>query len=309
MNLEYVEDFLSFSKYMSFSATAKERFMSQPALSGRIKALEHELGVQLVDRRHNTLTKAGRTLVNESSELLEAYQTLLQKIRDADAMNRDLVVALENTGTDAYADVRSLLAQLAMRDTAFSFLQLPATAPTAREVLADTSVDCVIAFGCPLASDMDAGIAFQRVPSYSHGKLAFWMHRNNPMASLPQLTWDDIDEINHPFASSIYRLWAASIKEMLDAHGVRHRGRIIGGSGESFLNDLREDEVQLYDTGIFGQSRSMAPHSQWVLKPLTGKDSESYAYIAYRGGDDNPALKRLIDFCRQEKESLARASA
>jgi DNA-binding transcriptional LysR family regulator len=52
MNIEtkWLEDFLSLADTQSFSRSAKERHLTQPAFSRRIRALEAAVGAQLVDR-------------------------------------------------------------------------------------------------------------------------------------------------------------------------------------------------------------------------------------------------------------------
>ncbi len=52
MNIEtkWLEDFLSLAHTQSFSRSARERHMTQPAFSRRIRALEAALGCELVDR-------------------------------------------------------------------------------------------------------------------------------------------------------------------------------------------------------------------------------------------------------------------
>ncbi|MEH6472554.1 MAG: LysR substrate-binding domain-containing protein [Halopseudomonas sp.] len=52
MNIEtkWLEDFLSLAQTQSFSRSAEDRHMTQPAFSRRIKALEVALGCELVDR-------------------------------------------------------------------------------------------------------------------------------------------------------------------------------------------------------------------------------------------------------------------
>ncbi len=50
MDIKWLEDFLSLAKTMNFSRSADERFVTQPAFSRRIKALETWAGTSLVDR-------------------------------------------------------------------------------------------------------------------------------------------------------------------------------------------------------------------------------------------------------------------
>ncbi len=50
METKWLEDFLSLARTMNFSRSADERFVTQPAFSRRIKALEVWAGTPLIDR-------------------------------------------------------------------------------------------------------------------------------------------------------------------------------------------------------------------------------------------------------------------
>ncbi|MGB8845604.1 MAG: LysR family transcriptional regulator, partial [Terracidiphilus sp.] len=56
--------FRTVAEQQSFRKAAEELYLTQPAVSLQIKALEEDLGVQLFDRTgsHITLTEAGKTL-------------------------------------------------------------------------------------------------------------------------------------------------------------------------------------------------------------------------------------------------------
>ncbi len=66
------------SRHMSFTAAAAELFVTQGAVSQRIKALEHELGVPLFHR-----SARGLTLTREGEHLLHGVRTGLGYIADA----------------------------------------------------------------------------------------------------------------------------------------------------------------------------------------------------------------------------------
>ena len=63
--------FRAVAEQCSFRKAAEELFLTQPAVSLQIKALEEDLGVQLFDRTgaHITLTEAGRMLFGYSQQL------------------------------------------------------------------------------------------------------------------------------------------------------------------------------------------------------------------------------------------------
>ncbi len=90
MNIEtkWLEDFLSLAQSQSFSRSAEERHMTQPAFSRRIKALEAALGCELVDRTNVPvqLTAEGRlfqitarNLVSQLQDCITHLQSLSQR--------------------------------------------------------------------------------------------------------------------------------------------------------------------------------------------------------------------------------------
>lgn len=65
MNLSQLRHLIALAEHRSFRKAADALFLTQPALSRSIQALEDELGVKLVDRvgRQNTLTAFGRQVL------------------------------------------------------------------------------------------------------------------------------------------------------------------------------------------------------------------------------------------------------
>ncbi len=89
MNLDSLKTFLELAKLGSFSDAAKKLSISQPAVSFQMQKLEHELGVQLLERGQKgvTLTEAGRKvqafatrIASEQHELMRALDELREKV-------------------------------------------------------------------------------------------------------------------------------------------------------------------------------------------------------------------------------------
>jgi len=82
MDLEKVECFLQVAEFGSINRAAIELDMTQPALSRRIAALEHELGVRLLNRdAHGVkLTDAGEKLVRAAPPILRRAHLLRSEI-------------------------------------------------------------------------------------------------------------------------------------------------------------------------------------------------------------------------------------
>lgn len=83
MNIEHMREFIYLAKTLSFSATAKQFYISQSVLSKRIASMEGELGVPLFtrDSHHVRLTKSGRAFLEEASSLVGSYEHALERVR------------------------------------------------------------------------------------------------------------------------------------------------------------------------------------------------------------------------------------
>jgi LysR family transcriptional activator of glutamate synthase operon len=79
MEIRQIHYFLSIARTGSFTAAADELFVSQSSLSKQIIALEHELGLQLFDRRKRkvTLTEAGRAFRTHAVKIDQAHTSMV----------------------------------------------------------------------------------------------------------------------------------------------------------------------------------------------------------------------------------------
>lgn len=81
LDLKNLHCFVAVAEHLNFSRAAEQLFISQPALSIRIKALEQELGTSLFYRTHQQvyLTDAGAVLLPEIRLILEQINALPDK--------------------------------------------------------------------------------------------------------------------------------------------------------------------------------------------------------------------------------------
>ncbi len=82
MNNKQLEYALALSKSLSFSKTAEQLGISQPALSKQISGLERELGVELFDRHQNPLavTAAGEYFFRQAKDLIYREEQLYKSM-------------------------------------------------------------------------------------------------------------------------------------------------------------------------------------------------------------------------------------
>jgi len=76
MNISDLQAFISVATHGSFSMAADALYLTQPAISKRIAALEQELGTKLFDRigRKTTLTEAGRSLEIHAQRIMSEVE-------------------------------------------------------------------------------------------------------------------------------------------------------------------------------------------------------------------------------------------
>ena len=87
MNLEQVKSFISIANTGSYSAAAKERFLSQPAISNQMKMLEDELDVKLFVRNQKNvmLTEQGRKFQKYANQMIATEKDMMRSIKNTDA--------------------------------------------------------------------------------------------------------------------------------------------------------------------------------------------------------------------------------
>ncbi len=97
MNLRDLEYLLAVAEERHFHRAADRCFVSQPTLSGQLKKLEQELGVQLVERnnRQVRMTEAGRAVTDQARRVLNEARAIKSIARTFhDPMKGELQVGL-----------------------------------------------------------------------------------------------------------------------------------------------------------------------------------------------------------------------
>ena len=83
MELRQLRYFVAVAEQGNISRAAKRIFLTQPALSRQIKALEDEIGQCLLERQAHSirLTPVGEALLREARELLHHAEQVLERVR------------------------------------------------------------------------------------------------------------------------------------------------------------------------------------------------------------------------------------
>ena len=170
MNLEtkWLEDFVALANTRSFSASARQRHVTQPAFSRRIRSLEQAVGVTLVDRSTTPvgLTPEGQLFLVTARNLVEQLSECLGHLRGLSMANEALdIVAAHSLALTFYPQWISRLQQgtgeLPTRLIAMNMGE-------AIHVLREGNCDLMLGYYDPYASmQLDAEV----FPSFSIGEV------------------------------------------------------------------------------------------------------------------------------------------
>ena len=90
MEIRQLMYFIQIVKSGTYSAAAKQLYLSQPALSKAVKHLEEELGAKLLGQgdKRSEPTDVGRVLFERGQQLIREYNDLLGAVDEANSRNR-----------------------------------------------------------------------------------------------------------------------------------------------------------------------------------------------------------------------------
>ena len=233
MNERQIECFLAAAREGSFSRAARALYITQPAMTHQIGALEAELGVRLFERgaSRTTLTPAGRALLPEAQRVAEAMSAMRKRAGMCANPSRPLVLGCPDimlaANQDAFFEiVRRVKEPPDGIELESRVIDRP---PRHAAQLERGEVDL-------LMSDIDlpelAGERFVRRPLFESGVFVC-VHRDHPLAARSQLTLEALDE------QVIYwyreqTAFLARLRGELAARGVRHVSR----EKDSFMQAL-----------------------------------------------------------------------
>lgn len=109
MDLHQLQTFTRVAQLGSFSRAAEQLYVTQPAVSNQIRALEEELGCRLFDRHHRRiyLTESGRVLLAYCRDIfskLDESKKALQDVRHGPPQGPVVIGAFSTAGSYVLAE-------------------------------------------------------------------------------------------------------------------------------------------------------------------------------------------------------------
>lgn len=197
MTLVQLRHLLSLARTGSFSRSAAAMFLTQPALSRSIRALETELGQALFDRigRHAELTPFGRETVERARELVLAADDLRESARGTGQGRQDLLRIGMGSGPGALL-MTPLLLQAAQQGRNVRVQIARAGTELLVQALRERALDALVVDARSLrpAPDLDTRLLHEM-------RGAFMVRRGHPLAKRRKpIGFDEV--LAYPIAST-----------------------------------------------------------------------------------------------------------
>lgn len=161
MEIYQLRAFVTVAKIGHLTRAAEALHVTQPAVTGQIKALEEELGIALFDRRPGriALTRAGERLLPEAEKVLAAAGSLLGQARELQGeVSGSLVVG--TVGDPDSLRLGSLLGGLVSALPLLEIKTRSGDAETLREAIATSTLGASFYIGPNIPRDVN-GIPLQ----------------------------------------------------------------------------------------------------------------------------------------------------
>jgi|WetSurMetagenome_2_1015567.scaffolds.fasta_scaffold09228_2 DNA-binding transcriptional LysR family regulator len=236
MDLNRLRTFAAVARLGNLTRAAENLCLSQPAVSGHLKALEDELGLKLFARvpRGMELTHAGRTLLHEVEQTIASAQQIEARARSL----RNGIVGEFRIGTIAEPSILRLGQTVCRLTSCYPDLRLRLLQGISGDIIdwvLEDSIDAGYVIGYP----DDINIAAVEIASVTLQVVApaNWAER------IKFLDWADVAAlpwISTPPKCSFSRL----AKRMFSRHGVKPR-TVVEADQEHVLRDLVTSEAGL----------------------------------------------------------------
>jgi DNA-binding transcriptional LysR family regulator len=302
VHLRDLRYFTTVAEELHFTRAAERLYVSQPALSKQIRALERQLGVELFrrDRQGVTLTAAGTALLPHARRVLATWADGAAAVARARAAERSTLVVGMSTSPGRGGLLPAIRSRFtaAHPDAVLRLRQVPWEDPTAG--LADGGADVAFVW-LPLP---DAERYAWTVIAEEPVEIA--LPESHPLAGRPEIDFRDL--LDEPFlalprsSGPLRDHWLA-----LDARGGRPPviGAEIAGTEETYEALVAGLGICLVATG----NVPLLTLGGVTTRPLRGVPPSRYV-LAWRTEDGgHPLVRGYAEACRRVAGSTARPGA
>jgi DNA-binding transcriptional LysR family regulator len=290
MELRHLRYFVAVAEELNFSRAAQRLHIAQPALSNQIKALETELGVQLLERTRRIvrLTDPGKTLLADARPLLAGAATAELHARGAQKGETG-TIHIGYVLTAANARLASIVK--AFRQSYPGVDPDLAQLPTGAQITGLKNRRLDVGFVRPpvTARELETEVVGEE-------KMVLAVASSDPLARKKRLTWQDLEGKTvlsvHPTVANYYY-------ESFFAMCRKHQVKVVQGP---YSQDIHSN-LWLVSTGygvtpITESAREFASSSLVFLNlPADGPSIQTL--LAWRKDNASPILANFLRTVRE----------
>lgn len=311
MKIENLQEFVTLCEYCNFTTAAKKLYTAQPSLSYRIAAMEKELGFALIERTPEVkVTPAGRIFLTEAQEIIQRYQTALDKCKAAAKQKQTLTIERPAGFPRTRQQFDFVLSLFAHENPDIDITFKTSRGTHLKDLLLGGEIDVGVEYSTYDFADENE-IAEKVIIHPVHLGESFGctilVHKNNPLASKERIYVEDLQGAKLAIQSDArFRIGWRSFEELFAPYGVTFEFRAKAAEDEvDFLWQLNEDDIVISDLEANDSSHfglSAFPH--FVMKPIETEQLRVPLSLVYLADNKNPALSRLVCFLDAYAEAL-----
>lgn len=296
MDIDQLRYFMTVVKYSHFTLAAEELCISQSSLSKHIKALETELGTQLIDRttRNFKVTNFGEEFIEFCNKVLVEYSEINKKLKNHLESEKQHIII----GAVPVMNQHGITALIASFQKNFPSIHIEIIQKKTKELvslLKNGELD-VAFFVTPSSTDS----SFDAYPVI-HDKLVLVTHKNHPLANNKSISFSEIsheDFIFFDFASGIHEISIEACEQAGFTPTILHECTQIDtilelvseGIGVSLLMDkvvsyFHNPRIKIlhFDTPIIGTTVLAVPNNRRMSQSVIAFKKFTIAWVK-----DNP---------------------
>ena len=237
MNIEtkWLEDFSALAGSRSFSKAAEQRFVTQPAFSRRIKALEEALGLVLINRSRTPveLTEAGQLFLATARGTVEQLNEVVRHLHHLEGQQGE-VLQFAAAHSLALGFFPAWIARLRREGLNISSRLVASNVGDAVHALREGTCDLILAYYDPEAA--------QRMDPELFPSL--------PLGTTQMVPVCAVDEVGEP----LYSLEGSGSVPLL----AYSAGAMLGRSVNNLVRERRLRSTLVYETAMADSLKNMA---------------------------------------------------
>lgn len=289
ISLEQIKLFLAAVETSSFTEAGQRMFLTQSAVSRKISALEHDVGLQLFSRERAKVrpTPAGEQMYRRLKDMITQFESAVEAAaRTADdRMNTITVGVLDPTLLDRLMDVirefRRERPMTAIRMETYELSEL-------RRRMIEGALDIIFT----LHYEASAFSSLYASHMLDHDPMYVYMSSGHPLAGRGRVTLDDLREelfiIHDP---ALVPSYLRCLEELCAAHGFRPEiDRMVDNHNALY-------PALLQDRAVFVAGKSFGAGNFRNIRAFPLADSVSGQLIVWRRDNPQMNLRAFIELC------------